>query len=791
MNRSIRMRRYNNGAWDSLFPQTLTENVLRRDGSGVLEQYLVRYDNHLYDEIMHFVHGTSTSDNESHRKLKVVVANTELRDGLPLLLTIHTALDAEPSLSYNGSDYKPIISGSGERIPGGQAEGTTMFLVWNRGLDSWILMSTDMYTDITKVAIPKVSVTNCVATENDQRVFVIPGFNKLTTQLVLNYGQTILRQGTDYVTVLGRNDTIKLVTFGLRSGEILHCRLTTFDIVSRRGAIAYQLELKEYHLIPEENGITEFYLPAEVQSANYLEFNYGQTLLREGIDYILADDWSKISTIDPDFTFDADDGDVLVVRAIRMVETDSDVVPRTWNPTGNYRYEIKTVHLSYTAERDNTVLIPVAGYNSRRDELVVVKNNLVLVEGVDYEIDELDQVGLSDANALNTGDTIHFTIFQGTMVDVPPFKQITASGTSGQHLLLDFSYDQLRTGFTCVVKLTNTLVSAPTVKCENGPAEAVVDPFGLPVSGGYKAGSFLWLVYNEDQHVWYSMSHGHYDVSESYSAYEFNEGDSNFLGNQVFADQEPDHIGEVVIPHHLASKPTNIQIHPTENPGIIENPYPAPTVGISQGTVGDQVKWMQWSLWQLGYVNKGISLGDFVTGIYDSVTEDVLESWQTAHHLATDGNFGASHIPVMTKQIARLYYTIGDIWSSADDTNIYVGNTGTATSKFHWYASSTGAEGNLNNLREVINEVEASLKARLGNFETRSVVFTASEDGVYDISIADFSPATEKILMVNFGQTVLREGEDYTETSTGITLRRIRLTAGDILQFVLVEQADD
>ena len=44
--------------------------------------------------------------------------------------------------------------------------------------------------------------------------------------------------------------------------------------------------------------------------------------------------------------------------------------------------------------------------------------------------------------------------------------------------------------------------------------------------------------------------------------------------------------------------------------------------------------------------------------------------------------------------------------------------------------------------------------------------------------------------MVNYGQTVLREGIDYTMTHTGIELTRIRLPIGALIQFVMIQQAN-
>ena len=73
-------------------------------------------------------------------------------------------------------------------------------------------------------------------------------------------------------------------------------------------------------------------------------------------------------------------------------------------------------------------------------------------------------------------------------------------------------------------------------------------------------------VYNEDQHVWYSMSHGQLDVTGAYPGYSKAEGIANFLGSEQI-DSDPNTIGEVTIPHGLGQTPTIINVQPIEPPG--------------------------------------------------------------------------------------------------------------------------------------------------------------------------------------------------------------------------------
>src|SRR5699024_1253566 len=95
MNRIFRIRRWNpkENTYDTLFPQTVTPNVLRRENGGVLESFLTAYDHHLFESVRHINHAVSKG-NERH--FIVHIRNVPLRDGLPLLLTVHTSIECEP-----------------------------------------------------------------------------------------------------------------------------------------------------------------------------------------------------------------------------------------------------------------------------------------------------------------------------------------------------------------------------------------------------------------------------------------------------------------------------------------------------------------------------------------------------------------------------------------------------------------------------------------------------------------------------------------------------------------------
>jgi hypothetical protein len=131
---------------------------------------------------------------------------------------------------------------------------------------------------------------------------------------------------------------------------------------------------------------------------------------------------------------------------------------------------------------------------------------------------------------------------------------------------------------------------------------------------------------------------------------------------------------------------------------------------------------------------------------------------------------------------------IGDIWSYADETNIYVGNSGKSTSKFNWSAT---VEDATNDLRSYIDQQITELKQRPGTLITYPSTFDATETTTSIPNIAHFTAGTDQLL-VNFNQTILREGIDYVvdTENNGIRLTRFSLDAGDVLQFIVIAQED-
>jgi len=689
--------------WDTMFPQTVTSNILRRDNGGVLEDYLHQYDKHVASPLRHLNH---TRSYGTYRHLEAHIHDKVLCDGFPLLLTVHTNVECEPTLDFNNSGPKPIISGSGDRIPGGQKPGTTMFMVYGEKLDSWILLSSDIYSDVTKVVLPVEREYAYEILYNGQYVIDVPGFDHNIDKITINYGQTIFRFGIDYDYVPSVKGGIRFLNgISFMEGEIIFFKITSYITTAKRGTLKYDLETKEYKVTVEKD-TDELDVPVAAIGAQSYEINYGQTILRNNLDYTLSDDEKVIK-----FKFPLTAGEVIVWKVTEFIESNGSIVPNNFGATGNYRYALKVLHEEYEADRDHTTVIPVPNYNKRRDELTVIRDNHMLVYDVDYDIDVMGAVVLLTTE-LNKGDHLYFTILQGAMMDVPNFNVIDATGTSGQHIHLDITYDQLCDHYCLLVKLKYDLETAPTAKCIDGPAEPIADCFGSPVRGGYVAGSYIWLVYNEAMHTWFSLSHSQIDITKRYPTYIEHKGESNFIGGApLTAWDGSTYIPEVAIEHNLGITPTMIHVRPIEPPNV-----------------------------------------DPATGNYT---------------------------------------VIGDIWMHADEKFIYVGNSGNATSKFEWIAST---QCGVADLETYLNDQINAVKARIGNVVTKLFVYEhqpaapLAPGTELTITVPDYVFGLDKLL-VNYGQTVLREELDYNTCNEGIRFHAgFDLAIGDIIQFTIIKQ---
>lgn len=97
----------------------------------------------------------------------------------------------------------------------------------------------------------------------------------------------------------------------------------------------------------------------------------------------------------------------------------------------------------------------------------------------------------------------------------------------------------------------------------------------------------------------------------------------------------------------------------------------------------------------------------------------------------------------------------------------------------------------LDQLTKSVNDDIAALKARPGVISNVTSDLTITQDNLNMITgVTGFDHRYDKLL-VNFQQTILRQGLDYTidEESGNLYFKDIRFNSGDVLQFIVLKQA--
>lgn len=555
MNRIMRMRRVNKQTsdFDILFPQTVTENVLRRDNGGVLENYLCEYDRHLQDSLKHLNHVTSTGRCDA---LEVSIPGTKLVDGYSLFITLHTDLECGPTISFNGGEPARIVSTTGDSIPGGQICGSTLFVVWNEKLKSWILINSDVSANMTRVLLPILTNYTYVAEHDDESLIIIPGFDCDSDRIEINYNQTILRFGIDYEFY--KQNGIHLLNFTLSKDDTVAFTITKFNEVKKRGIYNYVLESSTKKYVVPEDGTAAIPFP-EVSSRTYsVSVNYNQTILRNGIDY----DYDKDSNMILLRSFTLNRDEIIIFTVNNYVETNGILKANDGGASGTYRYSVTVHRESYTADVP-TVVITVPNFNHKRDEIAVIFDNKYYIEDTDYTIDEVGNIVLLK-QTLQPGETIYFTILEGAMVDVPRFNVSDAYGT-GKDLLVNISESEVKDFYCLMLKIPETLEDEPTLKFIDGPARHIMNSDGEYIHGGNQAGSFLYLVYNRDTGYWYSLGTANNQASTE-TKIRYKTGVDSFGGFNT----DDNTYREVMIEHGLGATPVNYSVLPCEHPTIVD-----------------------------------------------------------------------------------------------------------------------------------------------------------------------------------------------------------------------------
>lgn len=615
--------------WDVLHPETSSMAVLRPEG-GLQEDYNLLYDDHIIDSAKHIYRCTATGTSST---ISVSLPDVILVDQLALIIKLRMDLSAEPVLSFNGEPHANIIGSDGANVMGGQITGSSIVVVWLEGLQKWLLVNNDLDGNTTHAVVPVVSYYSYTAQVDGENTIPVTGYVRGEDKLDVNYEQTILQPGVDYTT-LQDNSILLLNGHSLLAGEVLFCTITKYVETIRRGFRKFTLQTSNVKVNITEESAIEVPVPEFGDTDYELVVNLNQTILREDIDY--KRDYARKTMVLLDGRRFVR-GDVIVFTISRYIE-ELGSVGNLMPSIGSYQTIVKPIYESFTADQDDTVRIIVPSYDPYRDDLAVVLDNLVLVgDGVDYSTTTSGEIVLL-TRKLSAGDVIYFRILKGMKMETTPYTIINGGG-DGKDILVSISDGSIWDNYTLAIKMPADMEEAPTVKLLDGPARTIYDNTGdVMHAGSVVAGAYLLIIYNEGTDTWYAMNTNKHPAEEE-------EGTAGTNGIATMS---------------LMSRASG-----TANNGATEP--------LASGIANF-----------CGKANK-------ILARVESDEEDPIGYYETviAHNLGftpTDYHVTPCEPPSTLEENGERSFTatIGDIWVDADDMNLYVGNSGTATSTFKW-----------------------------------------------------------------------------------------------------------
>ena len=138
-----------------------------------------------------------------------------------------------------------------------------------------------------------------------------------------------------------------------------------------------------------------------VEHGDKLDVYLNSIHLLEGEDYIISDDGTKIKKVSGLWNTTSEDAvfDFVLLKRVEQVENDNIIIKGR---------ETKTASVVTKAKVNGPqteVIIPEIGFNPAKDSLLVFKNGLIMIDGVDYQISNNRIVSLTGAwNTANDND---------------------------------------------------------------------------------------------------------------------------------------------------------------------------------------------------------------------------------------------------------------------------------------------------------------------------------------------------------------------------------------------------
>lgn len=221
-----------------------------------------------YNKFTQFFEGWSTSGGAAETEYvetsgggnqTSITVKQDIKDLMIISVRVTETLNPGAMISVNGGEYAPIINADGTPLATSVASNNIIMLIYDQARNGWILVTStqsSVMSVVTMLSSRLTSLTDTVAhmqkdfteklrelkTYVDKRLTepgkIVTATSTFTAsldavdtinavenyvhgidKLIINYNQTILREGIDYVIEAG--GSIQLKEFSLKSGDVL------------------------------------------------------------------------------------------------------------------------------------------------------------------------------------------------------------------------------------------------------------------------------------------------------------------------------------------------------------------------------------------------------------------------------------------------------------------------------------------------------------------------------------------------------------------------------------------
>lgn len=465
-------------------------------------------------------------------------------------------------------------------------------------------------------------------------------------------------------------------------------------------------EMEYVHVI-QEFGERVIVIPSFDRDTDKLVVNYNQTILRPETDYIYVGQ-NAIEILGIDFQPD----EILSFTITKFTE----VVRK-----GSYSYELSESTTIFEAPDDHTTIVPLPQLNTTMYSMTLNYNQTILRNGLDYK--RIGDRSIQLFFELNKGDQIMFTIVRYVE------KNGTLQAMTGNAGNYRYAINVLHESFTAdydetakiIVPNYNRLRDDLSVIYKNHllvrDVDYVVDELNniILMTKTLSAGETIYFTIMQGAMI---------DVPKFNLAEAYGDG-KDIKVNISHAEIHDFYTLLLRLNVELKDSPTVKCVDGPAEPIVDSNGHP-----INGGNLpGSYLMLVQNTKRRCWYCLGGIGESNSTlpkSGEANFPGQIIIPSEPVQEWKETVVHHGLGHKPEHVRVfpcepptiVDGVVQYIGDVWAYADEENLYVGNTGTSTSKFHWEVSDVSLSDTISFVDQLDARID-SFSRSLSDFENR------------------------------------------------------------------------